>query len=79
MSQHYSNPERENEPNALPDVELFYHHHKGGCEASCGPPGEPCSGPGRYYWFCLPGCLPDSDPVGPFSTGVEALKDARNQ
>lgn len=73
MSQHYSNPEREKEPNALPDVELVYHHHKGGCEASYGQPGEPCSGPGWYY------CLPDSDPSGPFSTGMEALKDARNQ
>jgi hypothetical protein len=21
---------------------------------------------GWYFWFCIPGCLPDSDPYGPF-------------
>jgi hypothetical protein len=30
-----------------------------------------------YYWFCFPGCLPDSDPIGPFSTEADALADAR--
>lgn len=30
-----------------------------------------------WYWFCFPGCLPDSDPVGPFATEAEALADAR--
>lgn len=32
---------------------------------------------GWFYWFCLPGCLPDSEPFGPFSTESEALADAR--
>lgn len=32
---------------------------------------------GWFYWFCLPGCLPDSDPTGPFETEQEALEDAR--
>ena len=33
---------------------------------------------GGYYWrICLPGCMPDSDPSGPFKTWEDALKDAR--
>ncbi len=36
---------------------------------------EDCAG--WYYWFCFPGCLPDSDPIGPFETEQQALDDAR--
>jgi len=32
---------------------------------------------GWYYWFCSPGCLPDSDPIGPFRTSDDALQDAK--
>lgn len=32
---------------------------------------------GWFYWYCLPGCLPDSEPMGPFKTEDEALADAR--
>lgn len=32
---------------------------------------------GWFYWFCFPGCLPDSDPMGPFAMEAEALADAR--
>ena len=33
---------------------------------------------GGWYWqACFPGCLPDSDPVGPFATRADALKDAQ--
>ena len=28
--------------------------------------------PGWYYWYCFPGCLPDSDPTGPFPSFVAA-------
>lgn len=31
---------------------------------------------GWYYWFCFPGCLPDSESIGPFDTREEALDDA---
>lgn len=31
-----------------------------------------------FYWFCFPGCLPDSDPFGPFATEQEAIDDARD-
>lgn len=32
---------------------------------------------GFYYWSCLPGCMPDSDPIGPFETEAEAIADAQ--
>ena len=35
-------------------------------------------GAGWYWWSCFPGCLPNSDPIGPFATKAEALADAQN-
>ena len=32
---------------------------------------------GWFYWFCFPGCMPDSEPMGPYATEEEALADAR--
>lgn len=32
---------------------------------------------GWFWWTCLPGCLPDSDPFGPFESHEEALRDAQ--
>ena len=32
---------------------------------------------GWYYWHCLPGCMPVSDPIGPFTTADDAVEDAR--
>ena len=37
---------------------------------------EAASLEGWYYWTCFPGCLPDSDAVGPFETEEEAQADA---
>lgn len=31
---------------------------------------------GFYWWPCFAGCLPDSEPVGPFATEAEAIADA---
>jgi hypothetical protein len=33
-------------------------------------------GQGYFYWTCLPGCLPEGDPVGPFETSEDAYRDA---
>lgn len=34
---------------------------------------------GKWVWWnCQPGCLPDSDPFGPFETETEAEADARS-
>ena len=32
---------------------------------------------GWYWWSCFPGCIPDSDPYGPFLTEAEAIADAQ--
>jgi hypothetical protein len=32
--------------------------------------------PGWYWWACFPGCLPDSDPVGPFQSENDATSNA---
>ena len=61
MSQHYSNPARVGDPHALPNIEVFY---------TAEPPA------GWYWWLCFPGCLPDSDAVGPFDTEAEAIANA---
>ena len=32
---------------------------------------------GWFWWTCLPGCLPDSEAVGPFESRALALADAQ--
>jgi len=34
--------------------------------------------PGWYWWACFPGCLPDSDPHGPFQSERDATLDAQD-
>jgi hypothetical protein len=79
MTQAYSDKTREAEPFALPDVEVFYRSkldvwhnvHNFGDDARI-------SEVGWYWWTCFPGCLPDSEPSGPFDTEAEALADAQD-
>ena len=68
MTQVYSVPSREKDPYSLPDVEVFYLElgHMWQFEDGL------CLSPGWYWWSCLPGCLPDGDPIGPFATEEEA-------
>ncbi len=48
-------------------------------ECDCGSEDQPRYYPcGWFSWFCFPGCLPDSDPCGPFSREWEALREARD-
>lgn len=87
--QAYSDPKRENDPHALPDVEVFYIRDKAerrtfnttsyawNDDGFFGAEKGECVEPGWYWWSCLPGCLPDSDPTGPFATEAEALADAQ--
>ena len=97
----YSDPRREDDPHALPDVEVFHAPDAEQCDR-CGAiqldgltggntdacdcrsvygvePDETQREhvPGWYWWTCLPGCLPDSEPNGPFKTEAEALADAQ--
>lgn len=32
---------------------------------------------GYWYWFVYPGCVPDSDPIGPFATSELAITSCR--
>ena len=77
MAQAYSDPSRESDPHALPDVEVFYISARDIAAGSTWN-GEEDS-PGWYWWSCFPGCLPDSDPSGPFATEAEALADAQRE
>lgn len=105
MSQHYSNPDREQEPTALPDIEVFqltatevaamdddliYEYLKKPefrlatmnsktREAMLDAIVADNDIQGGYFWHsCFPGCLPDSDPNGPFLTKALALADAQS-
>ena len=73
MSHEYSDPTREENPYALPNIEVFQVAEDYQPETEDGE-----LEPGWYWWSCLPGCLPDSEPTGPFDSEQEALEDARD-
>lgn len=78
MTQVYSDPAREKDPHALPNVEVFevteetlqdFHHWS---------EEQGTIVPGFYWWPCFPGCLPDGSPIGPFDTEQQAIDDAQD-
>jgi hypothetical protein len=79
MTQIYSSPEREKDPHALPDMEVFA---LSPLEANYNLANLDHADeytlivPGWYWWACFPGCLPDSEATGPFETEAEAIADA---
>lgn len=93
MAQHYSDPKRASEPTALPNVETFLAavvacancdntnavtDYPGTC--ACGATlttEDRVSADAWWWWSCFPGCLPDSEPIGPFDSEADALADAR--
>ena len=85
MSQHYSEPERENDKWSLPDLETFYMESGEFTNAdpdtwmaeSVKDGNDPAYCEGWYYWFCFPGCLPEGNASGPFDTEDLALSEAR--
>lgn len=88
MSQAYSDPKRASDPYSLPDVEVWRYPTRGGsihwteCPRATDSNNEHAAehGPDCHGWYwqaCFPGCLPDSEPNGPFATGAEALADAQ--
>jgi hypothetical protein len=72
MTQAYFNPERAEDPYALPDCEVFYADDLEDENGEILPAGW-------YWWSCFPGCLPDGDPVGPFDSEEDALADAQDE
>jgi hypothetical protein len=81
MPQAYSDPTREIEPFALPDVEVFYLSQM---EALYNldnldhADDNTLTEAGHYWWACFPGCLLGSEPFGPFNSEAEALADAQD-
>ncbi len=58
----------------MTSTEVFFHDEH--VDAIVGGDGEHLPG-GWYWWACFPGCLPDGDPIGPFTTRAEAEIDAK--
>ena len=104
MSQYYSDPDRESDPHALPDLEVFQLTSREVAEQDEDLIWEfmkrhefrlaSMNGQVRekmfdtmieengiegvwFYWYCFPGCMPDSCANGPFASRKEALQDAR--
>ena len=90
----YSDPKREAEKYALPNVEVFYYtdynYHVENPEEALEP--------GYYFWDCFPvvigtdptvinylrkhesrRCLPDSEPWGPYETEQKAIEAAQEE
>jgi hypothetical protein len=76
MPQAYSDPNRMLDKHALPDIEYWQvgAHGSGNIGAGVDLTGQAAE-PGWYWWVCFPGCLPDSDPSGPFTTEKECVDD----
>lgn len=71
--QFYFDPEREQDPYALPDAETFELHE----QQLVKPDEDEWYQPGWYWHACFPGCLPDGPPFGAFDTEELAIADAR--
>jgi len=79
MGQHYFDPKRETDPYALSDFETSFFGWAELTPTEDLAQGAEPSPAGWYWWSCFPGCLPDSDAIGPFETEEEAVADARMQ
>ncbi len=81
---HYSNSDLEQDPHALPDVEIFRSFYS---RLDCAPIHHPKTGEedgwycgqGYYYVFGLPDHGWDSEPEGPYGSEAEALIAAREE
>lgn len=74
--QFYIDPSRENDKWSLPDGEVFY-AEEGDWQVDAGDGDSVNNDAGWYWWCCLPGCMPDSEPTGPYDTEEEAIAEAR--
>ncbi len=78
----YSNPERETDEYALPDIEVFFMSSAEALKVFSEMPLDQLPEDSRdlrgWYWqACFPGCLPDGEPMGPYATRAEAIADAQ--
>lgn len=56
----------------MTSYEVFYHDEH--IDGMLDDDGDICES-GWYWWSCFPGCLPDSDPIGPFPSYSAAESD----
>ncbi len=56
---------------SIPNVECF---HSADYPEYTDEEGRPLE-EGWYWWSCCPGCLPDSEPIGPFPSEEAAEAD----
>jgi hypothetical protein len=79
MSYIYSDPSRETETFALPNVEVFYvspmevNYNLANMDHA---DEYTITEAGWYWWSCFPGCLPDGDWNGPYETEHAAELEA---
>lgn len=67
------------DPDFIPaGIEVFYRTRKENRECGCVDSDEQPMSAGWYWWSCFPGCLPDSEEMGPFDSFNDALSDAKN-
>lgn len=72
--QAYSDPNMAGDKWALPDVSIEWF-----AEGEAGDDGDGEPMPAGWYWCsCFPGCMPDSDWVGPFASAEDAESDAQD-
>ena len=77
MAQHYFDPQHASDPRRLPDLEVFFRTDAANAvDGWKDDDGDLIPG-GWFWWPCLPGCLPDGLPSGPFPSERAALDDAR--
>lgn len=79
MTRFYSDPSKANDTYSIPDCEVFYRTQEENKEYGVlDGDGNPMPS-GWYWWTCFPGCMPDSEPFGPFKTEEMAIMDCRRQ
>jgi|DEB0MinimDraft_10_1074344.scaffolds.fasta_scaffold103488_1 hypothetical protein len=60
-----------------PGIEIFCRTKAENCaDGWTDSDGQPL-GAGWFWWSCFPGCLPDSDPIGPFDSEREAIDNCK--
>lgn len=64
----------ENQQLPYGSFEVFWNEPK--LYGECLDPDDDPVKPGWYWWSCYPGCLPDSEPSGPFAYSQQAHEDA---
>lgn len=77
MATHYAIPSQASDPAILPSIETFYRTMAANEVDGWRDGDGETMGAGWYAWECLPGCLPDGEPYGPYDSEAEALADMR--